>query len=272
MKRILYILSAMIAATFASCSNEDMGNNNNSETREVYVNAIADYAMADGAAMPQVRGTATADRYVIEVYDDAAYTTQANVLEGRTTYCTSNTTGEFAMTLDAGKAYYCLLWADKNVNGEQAYNIDNLKSVSLIAGKKPTEAFCGTLKIEEKKTTYSVSLHRAVARIVLKETGTLPAGQLTIKFNQKTSFDVSNSTTIGDATERTDILSVGATTGTKDAPVAISPDAIFVLAPVNTAVKESFTFQYASEEEFSVADVQVQANYNTNITGHYSNN
>lgn len=270
MKRIFYILSALLAIGLASCSNEELGENTSSGTREVTVNAATDYAMADGSAAPQTRGTATVDRYVIEVYENADYSTPANVFEGGTASRATNATGSFAMTLAGSKDYYCLLWADKKANNAEVYTVTNLKNVSLVAGAKPTEAFYGTLPIKGGKTEYSASLHRAVANIVLKETGTLPAGTLAMKFQQHTAFDVSAATTKGTTTERTESLTVTETTGTKDSPAKIATDAIFVLAPTTSAGTTTFTFQYESEAEFNVADVQIQANYNTNITGHYA--
>lgn len=235
------------------------------------IEAVADYTMAGGEAMTaaelRTRAAADIDRYVIEVYKDATYTEVANVFAGETTNKATNATGSFAMTLDKGQSYYCLLWADGNASA--VYDVENLKAVSLKAGATPTEAFHGTLTISEAKPTYSVSLNRAVAHITLKETGTLPAGELTMKFAQKTSFNVSAAATIGDATDRTETFNVAQTTGTKASPTKIETAAIFVLAPTATAEKISVVFKYAAETEFTVSDVQIQANYNTNITGHY---
>lgn len=269
MKRIFYILSAMLAIMLASCSNEELGENNPSGIREVMVNAVPDYAMADGSTALQTRGTATVDRYVMEVYENADYSTAAKVFEGGTVSRATNATGSFAMSLAGDKDYYSLLWADKKANNADAYTITDLKNVSLAMGAKPTEAFYGTLSIKGGKTEYSASLHRAVANIILKETGTLPAGMLSMKFQQHTAFDVSVATIKGATTERTENLTVAETKGTKDNPAKIETDAIFVLAPTASAGTTTFTFQYKSETEFEVTGVQIQANYNTNITGHY---
>lgn len=53
MKRIFYILSIMLAITLASCSNEELGENTSSGTREVTVSAAPDYAMGDGSTVPK---------------------------------------------------------------------------------------------------------------------------------------------------------------------------------------------------------------------------
>lgn len=270
MKRIFYILSAMLAITLASCNNEELGENTLSSTREVTVNAAPDYRMADGSAAPKTRGTVTVDRYVIEVYENADYSTAGKVFENGTSSRATNATGSFTMSLANDKDYYCLMWADKKANGADAYIVTDLKNISLATGAKPTEAFYGTLSIKGGKTEYSASLHRAVANIVLKETGTLPAGTLSMKFQQHTAFDVSVATIKGATTERTENLTVAETKGTKDNPAKIETDAIFVLAPIASAGTTTFTFQYESEAKFNVTDVQIQANYNTNITGHYT--
>ena len=270
MKKLFYILSAMLAIMLASCSSEEPGENNTSGTRVVTVNAAPDYTIVDGSTALETRGTATVDRYVMEVYENADYSTAANVFENGTATRAINATGSFTMSLASDKDYYCLMWADKKANNAEVYTVTNLKNVSLTTGAKPTEAFYGTLPIKGGKTEYSASLHRAVANIVLKETGTLPAGTLAMKFQQHTAFDVSAATTKGTTTERTESLTVAETTGTKDTPVKIETDAIFVLAPTASAGIATFTFQYESEAEFEVEDVKIQANYNTNITGHYA--
>lgn len=259
----------MLAITLASCSNEELGENTSSGIREVTVNAAPDYAMADGSAAPQTRGTATVDRYVVEVYENADCSTPANVFENGTASRATNATGAFTLSLAKDKDYYCLMWADKKASGAEVYTVTDLKNVSLVAGAKPAEAFHGKLTITSGQTEYSALLHRAVANIVLKETGTLPAGTLSMKFQQHTAFDVSAATTKGTTTERTESLTVTETTGTKDSPAKIETDAIFVLAPTASAGTTTFTFQYESEAEFNVADVQIQANYNTNLIGHF---
>ena len=266
-------MCAVLTAALASCSNEEMTGDNGSATKLVTIEAIADWDTADGSEAPQTRTPLLADRYLIEIYEQADYTVPANVFANGTHKAT-NATGSFSMALENGKSYYCLLWADSKVNGAAVYTTTDLKNVSLVSGSNPSNAFHGTLNIDSKSTTYSVSLHRAVANIVLKETGTLPAGTLTMKFSQPTVFDVSAATSKGVDTERTETFTLAEEiTGTNDSPAIINrTQQIFVLAPVASAAKTTFTFQYQNEEEFKVKDVKVQANYNTNITGHYTKN
>lgn len=270
MKRILYIMSALLLVALASCSKEEMVGPESPDSRQVTVEAVADYAMADGSALAQTRATATVDRYVIEVYSDDTHSTAANVFSDGTNKA-SNATGSFAMTLTKETSYYCLLWADTKANGAEAYTVTDLKNVSLITGKNPTEAFHGTLTLDGNSTTYSVSLKRAVANIVLKETGTLAAGTLTVKCQQPTGFNVSTATTVGTPSLRTESLTVEAASGTAANPATLNPTSpIFVLAPATSAGALTFTFGYEAEAEFDVTGAKVQANYNTNIKGHFT--
>lgn len=269
MKKILYIMNVLLITLFAACSEETQ--DIESGKYEVTVDAAVDYAMAGDDAMtatePNTRAAADVDRYVIEVYTDAACTQAANVFTGGTNK-TTNTTGSFTMTLDNAQPYYCLLWAD--CKASDVYDVSDLKAVSLKAGVSPTEAFHGKSTISKAQSTYSVTLNRAVANVVLKETGTLPAGELVMKFSRKTSFDVSTATTTGTATDRTDRFMIDQPiTGTEATPAIINTGAIFVLAPAAAAEKMDIVFKYATKAEFTVADIQIQANFNTNITGHY---
>lgn len=269
MKRIFYILSSMLAITLASCNNEELGENTSSDTREVTVNAAPDYAMADGSAAPQTRGTATVDRYVMEVYENADYSTPANVFEGGTASRSTNATGSFTISLADNKDYYCLMWADKKANGAEVYTVTNLKNVSLISGAQPTEAFYGTLPIKGGKTEYSTLLHRAVANIVLKETGTLAAGTLNMKFSQPTTFDVSTAAPTGTSAERIETITFVAISGSVATPVQLNGTPIYILAPTASAVATDFIFKNGSNTEFTVSGANVQANYNTNLIGHF---
>lgn len=268
MKRIFYILSIMLAITLASCSNEELGENTSSGTREVTVSAAPDYAMGDGSTVPQTRGTANVDRYVIEVYQQADYTQAANVFADGTNRA-NNSTGTFAMILEKGKSYYCLLWADKQVNGTAVYTVTDLKNVALVAGSNPSEAFQGTKTIEGDVSTYNVSLTRAVANIVLKEKGTLAAGILNMKFSQPTMFDVSTAVPTGIPAERIETITFAAISGSVVTPVQLNGTPIYILAPTASAVATDFIFKNGSNAEFTVSGANVQANYNTNLIGHF---
>ena len=186
----------------------------------------------------------------------------------------STTDGNFTITLDRTKTYYALLWADNNASA--IYDITSLKAVKLKTGQLPAEAFYGRLTIAGNQANYDVSLKRAVAKVNLNETGNLPKGSVTVKYNQQPAFNVVDGTTSGIAANLTATVTTTADfTGTKTVPVTLNTDQpIYVLAS-NTAGNVDFTLQYkdateiSAETEFTVT-APVQANYNTNIKGHFT--
>jgi len=263
MKRYLYIVCAMLMGVFASCSKNEIGGNDADSTGTVVLKVTADEGIQTRIAT---------QRYVIEVYTDDTYATAANVFTDGTNKAI-NATGEFQMVLDRTKEYYCLLWADNR--GSEIYNVNDLKAVTLQEGKKPAEAWHGTYKIEAgKNATLSTQLKRAVSKLSLLETGTiLPNSLLAVAFNQPNVFNVATKAASGTVarTETIDLLT--GVIGTKDAPVKLNNADIYVLSSVAGNVTDlTFTMSMngTSEPSFSVTNVPLQTNYNTNVKGHYT--
>jgi len=263
MKRYLYIVCAMLMGVFASCSKNEIGGNDADSTGTVVLKVTADEGIQTRIAT---------QRYVIEVYTDDTYATAANVFTDGTNKAI-NATGEFQMVLDRTKEYYCLLWADNR--GSEIYNVNDLKAVTLQEGKKPAEAWHGTYKIEAgKNATLSTQLKRAVSKLSLLETGTiLPNSSLAVAFNQPNVFNVATKAASGTVarTETIDLLT--GVIGTKDAPVKLNNADIYVLSSVAGNVTDlTFTMSMngTSEPSFSVTNVPLQTNYNTNVKGHYT--
>lgn len=263
MKRYLYIVCAMLMGVFASCSKNEIGGNDADSTGTVVLKVTADEGIQTRIAT---------QRYVIEVYTDDTYATAANVFTDGTNKAI-NATGEFQMVLDRTKEYYCLLWADNR--GSEIYNVNDLKAVTLQEGKKPAEAWHGTYKIEAgKNATLSTQLKRAVSKLSLLETGTiLPNSSLAVTFNQPNVFNVATKAASGTVarTETIDLLT--GVIGTKDAPVKLNNADIYVLSSVAGSVTDlTFTMSMngTSEPSFSVTNVPLQTNYNTNVKGHYT--
>jgi len=263
MKQYLYIVCAMLMGIFSSCSKSEIGGNDADPTGTVVLKVTADEGIQTRIAD---------ERYVIEVYTDDTYATAANVFTNGTNRAV-NYTGEFQMVLDRTKEYYCLLWADGNAL--DVYKVDNLKAVTLQEGKKPVEAWHGTLKIEKGTTaTLATKLKRAVSKLSLLETGTiLPNSSLAVAFNQPNVFNVATTAASG-TIARTETISLGlGATGTKDAPAKLNNSDIFVLSSVAGNVTDlTFTMSMngTSEPSFSVTNVPLQTNYNTNVKGHYT--
>ena len=269
MKRYLYTIVAILAGAFVSCQKTDLTNEAVTEgAQRVTLNLVADDAVGTRAA--------GVSNYLIEVYSDDTYTTPANIFgtDNDATNRSLSTNGSFSMILDRTKDYYCLFWADKDAT---AYTTTQLKSVTLKSGKTPAEAWFGTATISGKNATQTVTLKRAVAKLNLLEIGALLSGTtLTTTFDQPTVFNVSNGEIVrGDAdaniVSRTETITLtDAVNGTKENPVTLNSTDYFVLTPVATQYVAAVTFQCGEEEKFEVSNVPFQANYKTNIKGHYT--
>lgn len=260
MKSKFFLALVGIAAMFTSCNN-DLVPETDGTTKQVTFQVAADQGL-------NTRADATGiNNFLIEVYTDAAYTTAANVFTNGTESKATSTTGSFLMTLDKTKAYYCLLWADRDAS---VYTTSNLKQVTLVDGKAPVEAWQGKYTIAAGATEPTTSLKRAVAKITLLETGTLKAGTLTMAFKQKTVFNVSTGATTTTESDRSESISVAAIETANPAGQKINGNDIFVLASTTDAEQPTITFKMGdAAEEISVSNVPLKANYNTNIKGHF---
>lgn len=262
MRKYISILCAMLVAALTSCNNNDFVSETDGTTQQVILQVTPDQGLNTRAAATGV------DRFAIEVYSDATYTTAANVFEGSKNATTSSN-GTFTMTLDKNQEYHCLLWADKA--GAEVYDLASLKAVTLKSGKAPVEAWQGKLDIAKGTNgTLSATLTRSVAKITLLETGKLDAGTMIMTFEQNTVFDVSAgiTKTEGDRTESISFAAIGTAipTGSK-----LNASDIFVLASTVDADQPTLTFQITGEtDKIEVSNVPLKANYNTNIKGHYS--
>lgn len=261
-----YALIALLMGVFTSCSQKEFEDENAVEAVKLTV-SVEEEGVRTRSTDP------TVDRYVIEVYTDNAYSLPAGVFTDGKNKAIS-TTGEFALLLDRTKDYYCLIWADKA--GSTCYTVSDLKTVTLVAGQKPAEAWHGTLMIPKgTAATLSTELKRAVSKLSLLETGVvLTNSVLTVSFNRPTIFNVatavsSNMVTVTDTLD----LSAGAA-GTTAAPLKLNTNDIFVLASVYSANVTDLTFSMVSdtikEPSFNVTNVPFQANYSTTIKGHYT--
>ncbi len=264
MKYKLSIALLLLAAMFASCNEESRMDEGAFEAMPTTLKVTANNGLQTRAAATGV------DRFAIEVYTDAAYTTPATVFGSgeAATYKANNATGEFTMILDRTQAYYCLLWADKA--GADVYNIDNLRDVTLTG--KAAEAWHGTKEIAAgKQAVLTAMLDRAVSKISLMETNKLKAGgKLTLNLYQSTVFNVAT-TNAGILKARPEeIIDIAADVDGTTTPAKLNDTDIFVLAPVAIANLTDLTFKYNDEEAFTVSQAPLKANFNTNIKGHYT--
>lgn len=264
MKKIIYSLLASLLM-LASCSQEEYSAGQTDGEKVTVTLATDDAPMSRGGGTdPKI-----VDRYIIEVYSDETYGTPVNVF-GSTNQATSED-GTFSFTLDRTKEYYCLFWADKKIDGAFVYNATSLQDISVVDGKNPIEAsYCGTQTITGKQTTYDVTLGRAVGKINLKEKGSLPAGtKLTMTFNHA-KFSVATGKATKTEAIRAEIFTLAAGANGTVTPQVINDREIYTFANKTGNYIASFTFQCDEEAAFDVNSVPMQANYVTNIIGHYT--
>lgn len=261
MKRYINIVYAVIATVIlASCSKDNQPAVGDDDLRPMTVSVVADRT-ATRAAAPAVA------RYAISIWEDETCTTPAGVFDDGSNHATS-TTGSFSMVLNRTKSYYCLFWADN----ETGYTLDDeLKNIVLNDDSQTTEAFCGKTTIPAgTSATYTATLKRAVAKITLKETDEMPAGNtMAVTFDRHTVFNVLTGTS-GTPKSHTVTWITSAKSGTEAVPVQLNDGDIFALASVSDALLHNITFRCNDEGEVMVSNVPLQANYNTSIKGHYT--
>lgn len=270
MKKYIYIMMVMLAGVFASCQKSDLlGEAATEGTQPVTINLVADDAVGTRAAATGVTN------YIMEVYSDDAYTKPLNIFADGTKNQATSTNGTFNLILDRTKDYYCLFWADRDA---AVYTTTSLKEVTLVATKKPAEAWFGKATISGNNATQTITLKRAVAKLNLKETGAMLAGTtLTATFDEPTVFNVSNGeivrgTADANLKSRTETITIdeNGVNGTVN-PVPLNSTDYFILAPAATHyVADKVTFKCGTEDAFDVTSVPLQANYATNIIGHYT--
>ena len=252
MKNFLSLMLGIVAM-LASCSQSEELLNESNTAKQVTFSLTAD-------GQTQTRAAIGTLRYVMAIYDEAGKT----VVYPATEYNGST----FAVRLDPGK-YTCLFWADY---GSENYNATDLKNVTLDRGSATNiEAFYAKQGITVTDGgTVNVTLNRAVAKVVLKETDRLEAGKINITYNAAQCFNVSGGDALNEATANELIIIQNTITGTASQPTEVG--SFFVLASSNERTLSDFKVKYNSEAEKTISNVPVQANYVTNINGKFSVN
>lgn len=202
------------------------------------------------------------ERYVVEAYYDETFTTPANVFENGYSSKVELSANYVDMVVSPSNEYYFLLWADNGVS----YEIEELKSVSLVDGEKMTEAWQGTYSIiNGSAATYATTLKRAVGKVSLVETESFTASSLTVNFDSYDTFNVAIGGNIGDAVPFEYVYEFEeAVTGTLN-----EEEPIYVFAPLTYSNVIDFTFT-AGTSVSETTNTPVQANYITTISGNFS--
>ncbi|MFI3263757.1 MAG: hypothetical protein SNG38_02090 [Rikenellaceae bacterium] len=250
MKKCFLLLGAVIIF-MASCINEKTIVPNG-DTMAVQLQIETGETMATR--------TDAVSRYVVEAFLDDTYTTPAPIFDGENSIETA--TGLLTLVLDAEEDYYFLMWAD---NGE-SYNADDLTAVSLIDGEAMSEAWQGTLTIPNNATefTHSVTLKRAIAKINFFEINEFCSPELTVDYSAYTAFNVASGEPAGETSD----LSVTYIYSDSVSGV-LNNEPLYIFAPVEVATVMDLQFTDV-DESFSLTNIPIQANYVTNLCGHYT--
>ena len=250
MKKVIFWMLGIVAM-FASCSQSEELLTEGNNAKEVTFSLTAD-------SQVQTRATGSL-RYLMAIYDESG--------ENEVVATTEFGSSTFAVRLEPGK-YTCLFWAD---HGSGNYNASDLKKVVLQDGATEVEAFSAKQGITVTDGgTVNVTLSRAVAKVVLKETDRLEAGSITVSYDGFKGFDVSQQAGILPATLTQTLPIASVLTGSATAPTEVG--SFLLLANPDERVLSDFRVQYNSEAEKTITNVPVQANYVTNINGKFSVN
>ena len=242
-----------IAAMLASCSqNEELfTDKGNNTVQQVTFTLATD-------EKPQTRATTDGLRYVVAVYDEAGTTE----VKQETTFENNS----FTILLPPG-TYKCLFWADYGSTNYDATDLTSVKELKSTEADANAEAFYANQSVKVSNgNQVNVTLNRAVAKVILRETDVLEPGSMTVTYSRPLSFNVADGTTTGTESDTKTLSIANEIQGTTDSPVEIG--SFYVLASADEANLDNFITKY-NEEEKTISNVPVQANYQTYITGKY---
>ena len=242
-----------IAAMLASCSqNEELfSDKGNNTVQQVTFTLATD-------EKPQTRATTDGLRYVVAVYDEAGTTE----VKQETTFENNS----FTILLPPG-TYKCLFWADYGSTNYDTTDSTSVKELKSTEADANAEAFYANQSVKVSNgNQVNVTLNRAVAKVILRETDVLEPGSMTVTYSRPLSFNVADGTTTGTESDTKTLSIANEIQGTTDSPVEIG--SFYVLASADEADLDNFITKY-NEEEKTISNVPVQANYQTYITGKY---
>ena len=251
-KKVFLMLG--IAAMLASCSqNEELfTDKGNNTVQQVTFTLATD-------EKPQTRATTDGLRYVVAVYDEAGTTE----VKQETTFENNS----FTILLPPG-TYKCLFWADYGSTNYDATDLTSVKELKSTEADANAEAFYANQSIKVSNgNQVNVTLNRAVAKVILRETDVLEPGSMTVTYSRPLSFNVADGTTTGTESDTKTLSIENEIHGTTDSPVEIG--SFYVLASADEANLDNFITQYNEEDKKTISNVPVQANYQTYITGKY---
>lgn len=252
MKKILYIIGVLLA--LASCTEEETAMQEQGVTEQTFSVAISepDYA-------PQTRATVTMSRYLLEMYEGGINGNPMNMVE--------SDDGTFNVTMKKGVDYLCLFWADE---GADAYNAYNMPIVFQKDETKPgTAAYWARVTVNSNNFNGNITLKRAVAELSFIDKKGLTEADNTLKITYpyaRAVMDLSDGT-VGYGKGSPVVHTLTGITPPSSPADAFATD--FILAPAEAGKLTGLKLQLNSEEEKTIAEAVIQANYKTKITGEY---
>ena len=212
---------------------------------------------ADG--LEQTRATVGGLRYVMAIYDE----TGENEIVPETVYDQST----FSIRLDPGK-YTCLFWADYGSANYDASDLNAITAKDNTAANASAEAFYARQGITVTSgAEVNITLHRAVAQIILRETATIDAGSLTVSYTGYQNFNVSTGIASNEASVTRTITIASAIKGSVAEPAKVC--SLFLLASSEENRLGEFKVKYNDEEEKTISNIPIQANCKTNLNGKF---
>lgn len=196
---------------------------------------------------------------MVAVYDEAGTTE----VKQETTFENNS----FTILLPPG-TYKCLFWADYGSTNYDATDLTSVKELKSTEADANAEAFYANQSVKVSNgNQVNVTLNRAVAKVILRETDVLEPGSMTVTYSRPLSFNVADGTTTGTESDTKTLSIENEIQGTTDSPVEIG--SFYVVASADEANLDNFITQYNEEEKKTISNVPVQANYQTYITGKY---
>lgn len=256
MKKILYIICAIFALT--ACNKEELitPDGQNPDGSYTFNIGIEEPDYVVGSA-PKTRAEVKMTRYLLEMYEGNLSATPVKM---------ESTDGVFKVELKKGVDYVCLFWAD---GGAAAYDATSLKAVKQTDETKTgTAAYCAGVTVNSKTFNGAVTLKRAVAELSFIDKNGLTDASNTLKITYpyaSATLNVSDGTVTYAA--GTAVRTITSITPPAQATDAFTTD--FILAPKEAGKLAELKFQLNTEEEKTIAETAVQANFRTKITGEY---
>lgn len=264
MKNKLFLFSLSLIVLLTGCNNE------NDASSSADGSSMASFRLElPGETTRAASDTYTPTRYIMEVYPDKTAT-------GIPLMHIEQDNGTFDVSLTYGTTYTCLFWADNGtpdnvVNDE--YETADLKAVKAKADIPPTNpAYGGMAQVTagiSSSADYSVKLKHAVAKVSYiqdQRPFTSAGNTLTVTFPKTCQLNVSD----WSVNEIADATTTHTFTGIGQVAAGDRLATSYVIAPSATADMQNITVTLNQEPPKAISNVPLRRNYNTNITGAYS--